>query len=369
MKGSIFKKNNAWNYRVDIGIDPQTGQRKRKSKGGFRTKAEAQAALAEILNKVNSGTFIEETKMTVDKYLDYWIEAYCIGNLAPSTLKRYNELCNTIKKHLGKANLATLQPIEIQSFYNRLLDEGDLSAATILKVHRVFHTAYKHAYAWRLTSTIPTTAATPPRPVKSEFSVWDSEEATLFLDKIKEHNIYIAILLALQTGMRLGEILALKWDNVNILGKTLTVRNSLSLIKKEIIIKKPKTASSVRTIALMDTTVNELKKVRKKQLELKLSKGLEYEYVCLWDDDARHMLPDYVSKTFQKLIKKYNFKRIRFHDLRHTHATLLLQQGVHPKIVSERLGHSNISMTLDIYSHVLPNMQLEAVKKLENIFN
>lgn len=214
--------------------------------------------------------------MTVEKYLDYWLETYCVTNLPPSTLKRYNELAKPIKKHLGKIKLSAPKPMQIQDFYNELSTESNLSSTTVLKVHRMFHTAYKHAYAWRLASSIPTAAVNPPRANKVDFSVWDGAEANLLI---------------------------------------------------------------------------------------------EYDYVCCWDEDARHMLPDYVSKNFQKLIKEFNFKKIRFHDLRHTHATLLLQQGVHPKIVSERLGHSNISMTLDIYSHVLPNMQLEAVRKLESIFN
>lgn len=369
MRGSVFKKNNSWYFRVDVGIDPKTGNRKRKAKGGFRTKTEAEAALAKILNKVNSGTLIEESKMTVEKYLDYWIETYCVGNVAPSTLKRYKELCSTIKKHLGKSKLAVLKPTQIQAFYKKLLDDGDLSSTTILKIHRVFHTAYKHAHEWRLVATIPTASVNPPRANKTDFEVWDAEEANLFLETVKFHKIYIAVLLALQTGMRLGEILGLKWDNVNLPAKTLTVRVSMSKIKKELIIKKPKTSSSIRTIALMDATVNELKKLRKKQLELKMKNGIDYSYVCCWEEDGHNMFPDYVSKNFQKLIKEYHFKKIRFHDLRHTHATLLLQQGVHPKIVSERLGHSTISMTLDTYSHVLPNMQREAVRQLENIFN
>lgn len=368
MRGSVYKKNNSWYYLVDIGTDPETGNRKRKCKGGFKTRSEADAALSNIISKVNSGALIDESKMTVEKYLDYWIETYCVGNVAPSTLKRYKELCITIKKHLGKSKLAVLKPTQIQTFYKKLLDEGKLSSTTILKVHRVFHTAYKHAYDWRMVASIPTSSVTPPRANKTDFQVWDAEEVNLFLETIKSHNIYIPVLLALQTGMRLGEILGLKWDNVNLPAKTLTVRVSMSKIKKELIIKPPKTSSSIRTIALMDVTVNELKKLRKRHLELKMKNGIDYAYVCCWEEDSHNMFPDYVSKNFQKLIKEYHFKKIRFHDLRHTHATLLLQQGVHPKIVSERLGHSTISMTLDTYSHVLPNMQREAVKQLENIF-
>ncbi|SHH48558.1 site-specific integrase [Clostridium intestinale] len=369
MRGSVIKRSNTWYYRVDVGIDPVTGLRKRKSKGGFRTKVEAEAALAKVINKVNSGTFIEESKMTVEEYLDYWLNTYCKANLAPSTLKRYRELAKTIKKYLGKTKLAALKSTDIQEFYNELLTETNLSSTTILKVHRMFHTSYKNAYSLKLVTSIPTSAVKPPRANKVDFTVWDGEEANLFLELIKEHNIYIPVLLALQTGMRLGEILALRWDNINIPGKSLAVRNSLSYIKNEIIIKRPKTSSSIRTIALMDSTVKELNALKKKQLLLKTENKIQYDYVCCWLEDGRHMLPDYVSKTFQKLIKQYNFKKIRFHDLRHTHATLLLQQGTHSKIVSERLGHANISMTLDIYSHVLPNMQLEAVRKLEDIFD
>lgn len=370
MRGHIRKRGAGYQIVVDVGRDPLTGKRKQKSVGGFKTKKEAEKALAEMIAKVEKGEYFEAEKISLKEFLDHWLETYAKVNVAPKTFTRYKEFCNTINNYIGHNMLNQIKPAHIQKFYSVLIDEGRLSNSTILKIHRMMHLALKHAVMWQMILNNPTEAVTAPRAEKTEMSVWDSDTANKFLNDIKATSIYIPTLLALTTGMRQGEICALKWENIHFSNGTISVINSLQRINGKLVIKPPKTDKSIRNISLMDFTIKELKEHRKKQLEYKLLLGENYHdenFVCAWGD-GRPMDPHYVSSKFAKLVKKLNYPKIRFHDLRHTHATMLLQQGVNPKIVQERLGHSQVTVTLDIYSHVLPNMQKEAVQKLESLF-
>ncbi len=369
MRGHIRKHGAGWQYTVELEPDPITGKRKQKSKGGFRTKKECEAAMNELINQIEKGEYFEVEKMTLKEYLEYWLDTYAKVNVAPRTYERYKELVNHINSQLGGMWLNQLKAAHIQRFYSGLIDDGKLSNSTILKIHRVFHEALKHATSWQMIRYNPVDAVIPPRAERKEMKVWDVDTSSKFLEAIKGTTIYVPVALALQTGMREGEICALKWENVNLISKTLSVVNTLQKIDKKLTLKEPKTPKSRRAIALMDATVQLLKEHHRKQAAVKLT-SKEYNdqgFVCAWED-GRPYDPMYVCKKFSQLVKELDFPVIRFHDLRHTHATILLQQGVNPKIVSERLGHSNIGITLDTYSHVLPDMQREAAARLDEAF-
>lgn len=368
MRGHIRKRGSTYSIVVDIGRD-ENGKRKQKWYSGYKTKKEAEKALADIIAKIEKGEYFEPANMTVAEYLNYWLDTYPKNNVAPSTYRRYTEFAAHIKTHIGGIMMPKLKPAHIQSFYSSLL-EKNLSKSTVLKIHRMLHLALKHAVNWQIIISNPTDAVTPPRPDKVEMRVWDVETAKKFLDDIAETPIYIPVLLALQTGMRAGEICGLKWENIDLPRGFLMVKYALQRINGVLTLKEPKTAKSMRTIALMDYTVQALKEHKRKQNKTKLLMGSAYndqDFVCAWDD-GRPYDPHYLGQKFTKLIKLLGYPKIRFHDLRHTHATMLLQQGINPKIVSERLGHSQISVTLDTYSHVLPNIQKEAVSKIEELF-
>jgi len=226
-------------------------------------------------------------------------------------------------------------------------------------------------------SSNPCQFVKPPRPEKKEMKVWDEETVQDFLAESRGENIYIAIALALGTGMREGEICALMWDDVNLKKGEIYVRRSVKKIDGKYIFKEPKTKASSRRILIANDLKDILTFHKKKQDRLK-EENEQYknkDYVCAWDDDGRMFDPAYISAVFPRIVRKYNEKYkydkypiIRFHDLRHTHATLLLLHDVPAKVVSERLGHSNISITLDTYSHVLPSMQQDAAEKLNGLF-
>lgn len=378
MRGHIRKRGVGYQITIEMERDPITKKRKQKSVSGFKTKKEAEIALADLITQVEKGEYFETENMCLKEYLDHWLETYVKVSVSLSTQIRYKEFCVTISKHIGKVSLKQLKPNVIQNFYSNLIDEGRLAKSTILKMHRMLHLALKHAVGWQMINNNPAVNVTAPKPEHVEMKVWDADTVKLFLEKIKNDAIYIPVLIAVTTGMRQGEICALKWDNINFKTESISVKHTLQKYKKEFILNQPKTKKSIRTIDMMALTIKELKEHRKNQLEMIMLFRHEYNdenYVCAWND-GRPYDPHYVSKKFADTVddiymnenKKIKFPKIRFHDLRHTHATLMLQQGINPKIVSERLGHSQIGITLDTYSHVLPNMQKEAVEKLNAVF-
>ncbi|WP_234124863.1 site-specific integrase [Clostridium hydrogenum] len=367
MKGTIIKRKNSWSLVIDL--DPKTdGSRNQKWFSGFKTKKEAQIKQAEIITKLQKGCYFETQKMNLSSYLDYWLENYARTNVAQSTFVRYRQFANCIKKHLGNLQLSKLKPIAIQQLYSDV--NKQVSNSTVLKLHRFLHLALKHAVKWRIIPLNPTEMCQPPKPKRHEMSVWDISTYKNFKDLIKNEVMFLVVVLGTETGMRLGEILALRWEDISFDSKTIHVTNSLQYINKEFILKEPKTKKSKRSITLMDTTLQVLKSVQYEQRVNKMLFGKDYDnnnFVCCWNT-GKPIIPHYISTRFKKLIKKYNLPEIRFHDLRHTHATFLLSQGINPKVVSERLGHSTITLTLDTYSHVLPNMQEEATEKLNKLF-
>jgi integrase len=373
MRGHIRKHGDGWQYVVYIGKDPITGKKKYKSKT-FKRQSDCEKAMNKLIRELETGQFVDSKTMTLADYLDYWLETYAKVNVTDSTYKRYTEFTTNIKNHIGIAKLQDLKPAHIQQYYSKLVDEGTLSNSTILKIHRMLHLALKHAVGWQMIYNNPSDSVTPPKVVKTEMKVWDEDTAKNFLDFIKDEKIYLPVKIALETGMREGEISALKWENVDLINGVIYVTLNMQYLYGTLTLKEPKTKKSKRKIVLFKTTIEALKAQRKKQIENKLLLGELYNdnnFVCT-HENGDPFIPQYISKRFQLCEKAYNKENnkapieiIRFHDLRHTHATWLLKKGINPKIVSERLGHANVSITLDTYSHVLPDIQKQAIESIE----
>jgi integrase len=350
--------------RFDISVD-ENGKRKQKAIGGFKTKREAEKALAESIAKVEKGEYFETSQSTLKEYLDYWMETYAKQNVAPTTYERYGFFVQDLKP-LWNIKLNAIKPFHVQNYYSKLIDEGKKSNSTILKIHRFLHLALKHAVKWQIVLNNIADAVTPPKAEKVEMKVWDSKTANQFLDLIKDEPIYMAVLLAIHTGMRRGEICALRWRDIDLKKGVIYVQNNLQKVNGKLELVSPKTKKSQRTIVLIRATIKELKKYKKMQKKSKVI-SISNDFLFVWPDGTL-IYPSYFTDKFKELVKRHSFPEIRFHDLRHTHATMLLQQGVNPKIVSERLGHSNISITLDTYTHVSDTIQKDAVEKLDSLF-
>lgn len=364
LTGTIRKEGSTWGYLVYTGID-ENGKKKYKRKRGFKTKKECEAALAEMITQIEKGTVIANDKMTTKEYIEYWLETYPKNNCSPSTYKRYKEFSNDINNYLGKYKLSKLNPMIVQKFYEELLNERKLSNNTVIKIHRMFHLALKHAMKWQLIYSNPCELVTPPKATEIKMKYWAPDEINIYLDILKDEFLYPATFLAVHTGCRVGELCALKWDDIDLINETIEISKTLQRINGTLTLKKPKTKNSERQVTLLDSAIKFLKALKKQHIERKLKYGIELDYVLCWSD-GRPIDPHYISQHFPDVLKKYNIPKIRFHDLRHTHATLLLKLGISPKVISERLGHSTVAFTLDTYSHVNIKMQKDEMSKVGN---
>ena len=374
MRGHIKQRaKGSWSIVLDLGRDA-TGKRKQKWSTIHGTKKEAQAELNRLLNEINTGEYIEPSRMLVSEYLKRWIKDYANPNVSPKTSERYAQIIHdNINPSLGQYALSKLKPLHIQSFYTDCLTsgrkdgKGGLAAQTVLHFHRLLRKAFLQAVKWQLLARNPVDAVEPPRPQRTEMNAINEKETALLLGKLTGSSLFTPVLLAVTTGLRRGELLALRWKDINLEDGRLTVNQSLEQTKTGLRLKTPKTERSRRQVPMPGIAVDILKDHKRQQNEERLRLGPVYQNndLVFPRPDGSLMAPDSFSTNFAAFIRRSGLKHIRFHDLRHSHATQLLLQGVHPKIVSERLGHSNIGITLDTYSHVLPGMQEDAVLKID----
>jgi len=374
--GRVFKRGSTWSYVVDVGRGSD-GERKQRKKGGFATRRDAQRALRELLNTVDDGSYADPSSLTVGGYLtDRWLPVMQPPRLAASTWASYRyEIGHRAVPALGAVKLQQLEPSQLDAFYARLLREGgagskSLSQRTVRYLHTILGRAFKDAITWGLLSTNPADRATPPTQRaaerdRAEMRTWTAEQLRAFLDHVAGDRLFIGWLLAASTGMRRGEVLGLRWDDVDLDNNILSVRQALVMAGSAVQTSNPKTPRSRRTIDLDTRTVRELLGWRAKQNADRLRWG------ALWHDhgmvvtreDGTWVRPDSWTATFDRHVRRTGLPRLRLHDLRHTHATLLLKAGVPPKVVSERLGHSSVAFTLDTYAHVVPGMQADAAAR------
>ena len=346
MKGHIRRRGKqSWAIVIDIGKGPD-GRRRQKWHSVRGTRRDAERELVTLLHGLATDTYVEPSKLRLSEYLARWLRDYAKTNVAGKTFERSAEIIHDhLVPALGNLELRALQPLHIQEYYSaalaggRLSGRGGLSKRTVLHHHRLLRAALQQALKWQLITRNPADAAVAPRPVRAEMRTLDERETAVLLRTAEPGRFYIPLLLALTTGMRRGEILALRWTNTDLDDGTASVQQSLQQTREGLEFKNPKTRSARRTIALPSLTVEALRKHRSNQASL--------------------------SSRFRDLVRRAGLKHVRFHDLRHTHATHLLARGINAKVVSERLGHSTVSLTLDVYAHVLPSMQAKAAEEID----
>jgi len=361
-EGSIYqRKDGLWTVQVTI-------QNKRISKY-FKTQSECREWLRNTLNQIQNGLTVAGARTTVIEFLQQWLGTIR-ESVRPKTLYQYTQIVRQhISPHLGAIKLKDLRPDQIQALYNEELDKG-VSARTVLLTHSVLHKALNQALKLGLIGRNPAQAVSRPKVSHKEMRVLTSDQARTFLSAAESTRYQALFHLALHTGMREGELLGLKWEDLDWVTRQLQVKRQLQRMSgKGLVFAEPKTAAGRRTIVLSKSMVEKLREhmdnqnqVRQQAGEKWQENGLIFPTTIGTPMAARNMYED-----FKKLLKRIGLPVIRFHDLRHTAATLMLQQGVHAKIVQERLGHADISMTLNTYSHVLPSMQEEAAEKLDEL--
>lgn len=370
MQGHIRKRGNSWAVVISLGRDPATGKRKQLWRSVRGTKRDAQALLVQLLHQRDQGIDQPSGRMTVAEYLQQWLSVYAKVNTAPKTYKRYEEIARVhLVPVVGAIPLTKLRPLHIQEVYTRVLQKG-LSARTALHCHRVLREALQHALKWQIIPRNPADSVEPPRPHRYEATSLEPDGVKRLFAAADETPYGALIHLALMTGLRQGELLGLRWQHVNLESAVLQVRQTCQWLPREgFIFRQPKTYRSARPVALSPASVERLHRHRVQQLQERLAVGPAYQDNGLVFANARGapVHPTNLRRAWLQIVGRVGLGHLRFHDLRHTHASLLLQQGIHPKIVSERLGHSSVSITLDTYSHVVPSLQVQAAAGLDEL--
>lgn len=305
------------------------------------------------------------TDQTLAEYLTTWLAEYAKPNVTGKTYERYERIVeHNIKPQLGHVRLCDLKPLQIQLFYSFLLREGrkkggGLSPLTVQHVHRLLRKALQQAVRWEILDRNPADGADSPRVPRKEMHALDLDGLSHLFACLRGTKLYLPVFLAATTGMRRGEIMALRWCDVNLEAGTLRVARSLQQTQAGLEFKEPKSLRGRRNIKLADATVAALKD-RKAELDT----GPGGLVVCR--PDGTPYPPDQLSAEFHRAARRNGFT-IRFHDLRHSHASLLLRAGTPVNVVSQRLGHAEPAITLNVYSHVLPGMQEEAAAKVDEM--
>ena len=362
MRGRIIRRKGSNNYTIvlQLGLDPATGKRKQQWITAGPSKREAEKQMAKLIHELDSGQYIKPDKITVAQYLRRWLVECGKPRLTLRSYERYNGIIErNLIPAIGKIHLVELRPEHIQRHYTNMVDRG-LAARTIRYDHIVLHGALKMAVKWQLLPRNVADAVEPPKARNSEMQTWDSDEAATFLEAAKPTPYHVLFYAALYTGARRSELLGLSWRHVDLLYSQINIERGLHWTKdKGYIFTQPKSAKGKRTIALSPSLVLLLKEHRKKQecARLLIGKSLTEDDLVFAHEDGSPLFPNSVSRAWTMLASNVGIKLIRFHDARHTHASLLLKQGAHPRVVQERLGHSTIATTLDVYSHVTPGLQ------------
>jgi integrase len=354
-----------------------TSERRERIVAGFRTKREAQAALNTAISALRGDADVEPSKLTLKQYLvNEWLPAL-ESTLRPATIASYQGAVeNHLVPALGAIPLQKLNATHIETMYGALMSEPrrgrtgarPLASSTVHQVHVVLHRALRDAVRKGRRMSNPCDAAMPPRRAqasKAGLHVWTAEQLGTFLALSRPTRLGPLWHLVAMTGMRRGEVLALRWeDDIDLEAARLSVQRAFVPVHGEIVISEPKTAKGRRSIALDAGTVAVLREQAARQLTDQKAAGKTYHLTgyVFTDELGQALAPGRISKEFNLAVKATLLPRITLHCLRHTHATLGLAAGVHPKVMQERLGHANIGITLDLYSHSVPGMDTAAAE-------
>jgi integrase len=362
MRGNIRRRaNGSWTIQVYAGKDPETGRKGYVSRTVRGSKKDAEAALANLIRAQETGLDLSAARLTVSAFLDRWLEV-SKERVKPRTLFRYAELIRLhVKPSLGATQLTKLRPLHIEELYGLLRKRG-LSGTTVLQVHRVLHAAFNQAVNWLLLDRNPADAVKAPRKTSQEAASLTAEQIPSLLQAVDGSQLELPVLIAVGTGMRLGEVLGLRWQDVDLEDATARVRQTLQITMQ---FDTPKSHRSTRSLTLPGFLVHDLRSHRKTQNERRLLLGESWRDLDLVCErgDGLPLRPDTISKQFRTATKAAGLN-ITFHGLRHTHASLMLSAGADLKVTSARLGHSSISITADLYTHVASEQDRKATDAL-----
>ena len=365
-EGSVTARGkNKWRLRYDgpIGAD---GKRNQVSETVRGTKSNALETLRERIRSIDTGLYVERQTQTVAEYLNWWLGVHK-NNIAPATAQSYSSIVRQyLAPSIGGVELQRLEPNQIQSLYSDIADRGLKCGPHI---HRVLRKALNDALRLGMIVKNPAVSVLAPKLRKSEIKAWDAREFNKFLGAANNSEFCDFFEFSVHTGMRRSEITGLRWKNVDLTAGIVRVVETLKRVSGQgLVIGAPKTErASRRSIVLGNTAIQLLKRVRVEQSENLLAMGSIYEdrgYVFT-DGLGNPRDADQATKEFKRIVRSINLPDVTLHSLRHTHASLLIEQGTHVKVLSERLGHASVAFTMDTYAHLLPGLQQQAADAID----
>jgi integrase len=377
LRDGLVKRGSTWSYVIRV-HDPESGVSRPRWVGGFRTEAEAKAARDQARVSARSGQYIERNLITVGAYLDQWLIAHAL-EIKPKTLQDYRHLINRhVKPRIGGLCLQAVRPAQISKLYRELVTTGGrdgagLSPRTVEYVHAVLRKAFRDAVVVeQLLASNPIERAKRPRnAVRERGEVWSTTQVRAFLDQARGHRLFAFYHLASYTGARRGELLNLRWHDIDLATREVRITGSAAVVGGTRIEGTTKTGRS-RAVSIDTDTVQVLREHRARQVAKQLAVGADwrgaddYVFTTGWGEPVH---PDTVSSLMADLIRSHNeaqdqadklLPHARLHDLRHIHATTLLLAGVPVHVVAARLGHADPSITLRVYAHVIREQVAEA---------
>ena len=367
MRGSIIKRSKgSWTIIINLGRDPATGKRKQQWVTIRGTKKQAETRLAELLNQMDTGGFIKPTKETFGSFLQRYLDDYISTQIRATTLEAYQQRGKHLIDGLGHIPVSELREEHIHKYYRE--KSKTLSPGTLIKHHNLLRSALSQGVIWRTLTRNVAEAVKPPKVSRKEMRALTGPEVHRMLEACEDtawHSIFHTLT---WTGLRRSELLGLRWKDVDLILASLRVVQSVQRLNTgEFIVQEPKTASGRRTIALSPASCLVLREHREKQEAdaTLLGRQLAEDDLVFSHPDGSPRDPSTLTLAFRRLTRRVGLDGVRLHDLRHTMASLYLEQGVNPKTVAERLGHASVTITLDLYSHCLPGVQEAAAVQFD----
>jgi len=369
MKGYIRRKGErSWQITLDTGTGPD-GKRRRYFETIHSTrKSDAQKRLNELLVSFEKGVYTPPGRLTLADHLHNWLEGYVKTNCSQRTLEGYQSI---IERHLipglGHIQLKQLQPPAIQAYYGKAVEK--LSARTVHHQHRVLSQSLKYAVRQGYLGRNPCELVDPPSPRKRLMRTLTPSEVEVLLDTAKDSPYYPTIYTAVSTGLRQAELLGLRWRDIDLDMLSISVSQVLYKRGRVCTFKEPKTAHSRRRVAMTPKLALFLRDylTDRERLYHQLGKELALDNLVFASVEGKPLDPGVVSHNFSRMAKRSGLGSVRFHDLRHTFASLMLLRGAKPKVISEALGHASVGFTMDVYSHIIEGMQADAMALLDEV--
>ena len=363
---SVFIRKRSKNYIVYLEyLDKETNKKKQKNMGSYPLKRDASRRLNEVKEEIYKEELLLPDEMKMEEFILDFLEKYKV-NLSITTYKVYLRICKKyIIPLLGDIKLSDIRPIHVQNYVDDLV--GILTPQTI-RIHlNILNLAFKRAYRLKLIKENVVQFVEVPKNKKFKNEIYNAEDMRILLEKCHKTSLELPIIIASGLGLRISEIMGLTWNNIDLNDFTITVEKITVRDEGKVILKEPKTESSVRTISAPKEIILMLKQLKKERLTAKLKGEKQHKELIFYDKNLEPIAPDVISKKFKYFLEVNNLKHIRFHDLRHSHVTMLIDAKVPLKVISERVGHSSVNTTLNIYSHALKEMDQEASDKISNV--